>query len=88
MRASSIGDAETVLREGVQDSTGVIEEFEGLVAGVDNGRGDLQVPQSIDFGAGGRCLDSQARGGRDGDYRGDEGDEESREGRGEHREGN
>jgi len=43
-RASGISDAETVLGEGVQDSTGLVEKFEGLVTGVGNSRGDLQVP--------------------------------------------
>jgi len=48
-RASGISDDEGVLGEGVQDSTGVIEEFEGLVTGVDDGRCDLQVLQSINI---------------------------------------
>jgi len=51
-RAGGIGDDEGVLGEGVQDSTGVVEEFEGLVTGVNNGRCDLQVLQSIDIDAG------------------------------------
>jgi len=55
--ASGIGDAEGVLGEGVQDPTRVFEELEGLVTGVGDGRGDLQVPQSIDLAAGGRGLD-------------------------------
>jgi len=83
--ANSTGDAEGVLREGVQDSTGVFEELEGLVTGVGDGRGDLQVPQSIDLGVGGRGLDCQARAGGDNDRRGDESDEGCTEGRGEHR---
>ena len=74
-RASGIGDAERVLGEGVQDTTGVIEELEGLVAGVDDGRGDPQVLQSVYIGVGGRGPDGQAGGGRDGDRRGDEGNE-------------
>jgi len=52
-RASEVGDNKGVLGKGVQDSTGVIEEFEGLVASVDDGRCDLQVPQSIDIDVGG-----------------------------------
>ena len=83
-RASGISDAEGVLGEGVQNSTGIVEEFEGLVTGVDDGRGNLQVLQSIDFDTGGRSLDRQTRGGGDGDCRGDESDEGSAEGRGEH----
>jgi len=52
-RASGISDDEGVLGEGAQDSKGVIEEFEGLVTGVDNGRCDLQVLQAIDIDVGG-----------------------------------
>jgi len=48
-RASGAGDNEGVLGKGVQDSTGVVEEFEGLVASVDDGRCDLQV--HIDAGS-------------------------------------
>jgi len=48
--ASGIGDTEGVLGEGVQDSTGIVEEFEGLVAGVGDDRGDLQVLQPVDLG--------------------------------------
>jgi len=84
-RATGIGDAEGVLWEGAQDPTGVLEELEGLVTGVGDGRGDLQVPQSIDLVAWGRGLDGQAGGGRHDDRRGDEGNEGSTEGRGEHR---
>lgn len=83
-RASGVGDAEAVLGEGVQDSAGVIEEFKGLVTAVGDGRGDLQVLQSIDLKVGGRGLDGQAGGSRDDDRGGDEGDERSAEGRGEH----
>lgn len=43
-RTGSTGDAERVLVEGVQDSTWIVEEFEGLVTGVSNGCGDFQVP--------------------------------------------
>jgi len=52
-RASGIGDDQGVLGEGAQDSTEVIEKFEGLVAGVDDGRYDIQVLQSVDIDAGG-----------------------------------
>jgi len=51
-RASEVGDNEGVLGKGVQDSTGVVEEFEGLVASVHDGRCDLQVLHSIDIDAG------------------------------------
>jgi len=51
-RASGISDDEGVLGEGVQDSTGVIEECEGLVTGVGNGCCDLQVLRSIDIDTG------------------------------------
>jgi len=50
---SGISDNEGVLGEGVQDTTGIVEEFEGLVAGVGDSRGDLQVLQPIDVGIGG-----------------------------------
>ena len=86
-RANGIGNAEGVLGEGVQGTTGVIEEFEGLVTGVDDGRGDPQVLQSVHIGVGGRGPDGQAGGSRDGDRRGDEGDEGRAKGRGEHCEG-
>jgi len=52
-RASEVGDNEGVPGKGVQDSLGVVEEFEGLVASVDDGRCDLQVLQSIDIDVGG-----------------------------------
>ena len=83
-RTSGIGDAEGILGEGVQDPTGIVEEFQGLVTGVGDGRGDLQVLQPVDIGAEGRGPDGQAGGGRDSDRRGDEGDEGRAEGRGEH----
>ena len=38
---------------------GIVEEFEGLVTGVDDGRDDPQVLQSIDIGLEGRDLDGQ-----------------------------
>lgn len=90
VKASGIGNGEGVLREGAQDSSGVVEEFDGLTAGVDDGCGDPQVLQPVDIDVGGRGLDGQAGDGRDGrgsrdcDRRGDEGDEESTKGRGEH----
>ena len=84
VRTSGISDVEGVPREGVQNTTRIIEEFEGLVAGVDDGRGDFQVLQSIDIDVGGRDLNGQTGVGRDGDHRGDDGDEGSTKGRGEH----
>jgi len=51
--ASGVGDDEGVFGKGVQDSTGVVEEFEGLVASIDDGRCDLQVLQSVDIDVGG-----------------------------------
>jgi len=51
--ASGIGDDERVLGEGVQDTAGIVEKFEGLVTSVGDSRGDLQVPQPIDVGIGG-----------------------------------
>ena len=74
-RADGVGDAEGVLGEGVQDTTRIVEEFEGLVTGVDDGRDDPQVLQSVDIGAEGRGPDGQTGGSRDGDRRGYEGDE-------------
>jgi len=80
-----MGDGERVLRKGVQDPTRIVEEFEGLVTGVDDCRGDLQVLQSVDIGVGSRDLQGQAGGGRDGDCRSDKGDEGNTKGREEHR---
>ena len=51
-RASRIRDDESILREGAQDTTGIVEEFEGLVAGVGDSRGDLQVFQPINVDVG------------------------------------
>ena len=48
-RAGGIGDIEAILGEGVQNSAGIFEEFEGLVTGVGNYRGDLQVLQSVNI---------------------------------------
>ena len=78
-RASRVGDCEGVLGEGAQDSTGIVEEPEGLVTGVGDDRGDLQVLQSIDVGVGGRGLERQARDSGDEDREGSEGDERRRE---------
>ena len=83
-RTRGIGNGEGVLGEGVQDSTGIVEEFEGLVTGVGDGRGDLQVLQPIDIGVWGRGLEGQAGGSGDDDRRGDESDERSTKGGGEH----
>ena len=52
-RSSGICDAEGVLGEGVQSTTRVVEEFEGLVTGVGDGRCDPQVLQPVDIGVGG-----------------------------------
>ena len=84
-RVRGVGDGEGILGEGIQDSAGIVEKFEGLVTGISDGRGDLQVLQSIDVDAGGRGLEGQAWRSRDGDRRGDEGDEGSTNGSGEHR---
>ena len=78
-RSSGVYDAEAVFGEGAQDSTRIIKEFEGLIAGVDNGRGDLQVLQSVDLDLGGRGLDSQTGSSIDGNCRSDEGDESGTE---------
>jgi len=43
LRASGVGDGEGILGEGMQGSAGIVEQFEGLPAGVDDGHGDLQV---------------------------------------------
>ena len=83
-RTDIIGDHEGVLGEGVQDSTRIVKEFEGLVAGVDDGRGDLQVVQSIDLEVFGRGVDGQAGYSRDGDSGSNESNESSTEG-GRHR---
>ena len=83
-RASAIGDCEGVLGEGVQDSTRIVEEFEGLVTGVQDGHCDLQILQSVDLCVGGRGLDGQAGSSISGDCRSDEDNESGTEGR-EHR---
>ena len=79
-RSSGIGDNEAVFGEGAQDSTGIVEEFEGLVAGVNNGRGDFQVFQTIDFDVRDRGLDGQAGSSTGDDGRSDEGNDSSTEG--------
>ena len=56
-RATGIGDTESIFGEGIQGTTGIVEEFESLVTSVGDGRGDLQVLQTIDLGVGDRCLD-------------------------------
>ena len=83
-RTRYVGDGEGILGEGVQGPTGIVEKLEDLVTGVGDGRGDLQVLQSIDVDVGGRGPESQARGGRDDDRRNDKGEEGSTEGRREH----
>ena len=70
--AIGICNDEGVLGEGTQDSAGIVDEFEDLVAGVDDGHGNLQVPQSVDLDIGGRGLDSQAGSSTGGDSRNDE----------------
>ena len=84
-RASGVGDDKGVLREGAQDSTRIVEEFEGTVTGVGDGRCNLQVLQSIDVDVGGRGLEGQARDSGDRGHGGDEGDKGSAEGVREHR---
>ena len=81
VRASGIGDTEGVPREGAQDAMGIVEKFEGLIAGVGDGRGDLQVFYTINIGVGDRCFNGEAGGRRNDDGRGDEGDEGSTDGR-------
>ena len=73
--AGGAGDAECVLGEGVQDSTGVSKEFEGLITDVGNGGGDFQVRHSVNLEVGGRALEGQAGSGSSGCRGGDEGDE-------------
>ena len=83
-RANDIGDAEAVLGEGVQGTTWIVKEFEGLVTGVGDGRGNLQVLQTIDLGVWDRCPDGQTGDSGNGDGRGNDGEEGNMEGRGEH----
>jgi len=82
--AGGVGDGEGVLGEGVQDTSGIVEELEGLVTGVGDGGGDLQVLQSVDIDIGGCGLEGQTGGCRDGDRRGNEGQEGSTKGGREH----
>ena len=90
VRAGGISDSERVLRERVQHSTGIVEEFEGPVTGVNDSRSDLEVIQFIDINVGGRRPDGQTGNGGDGRRSGDDrdiGDEDgegSTKGRGEH----
>lgn len=72
--ASGIGDVEAVLGEVVQDPTRVVEEFDGLITGIDDGRGDLQVRQSVDIDVGYQGRDRQAGGSGDSGRRDNEGD--------------
>ena len=85
MGATGIGDGEGTLGEEVQDSTGIVEEFEGLTTGVDDGGSDLELLQFIDTDVRGRRLDGQTvgDGGNSGDCSriGEEGSEGSMEGR-------
>ena len=78
-RPNGVGNTKGVLREGVQDSPGIVEESECFITGVENCRGDLQILQPIDIDVGGRGLDGQAGVSKDGDRRGNE-DEGSTEG--------
>ena len=82
MRPSGVGDVETILRKGVQDSAGVVKQFEGLVAGVGDGRGDLQVFQSVDLDFEGRGFDRQGGSSRDGGSKDDSCNEGGTERRG------
>ena len=83
-RASGIGNVETVLGEGVQDSTRIVEELESPVTGVGDGYCDLQVLQSTDVDIGCRGLESQAGGSKNRGCSRYEGDEGSTYGRREH----
>ena len=84
-RASGAGDDEGVLGEGAQDSTRIVEELEGTVTGVGDGRCNLQVVQSVDFDVGSRGPEGQARDSGCRDRGGDEGYEGSTYGAREHR---
>ena len=59
----------------------IFEEFEGLVAGVEDGHNDLQVPQSVDLDVGDRGHNAQSGSSIGGDGRSDESDESGTEGR-------
>ena len=77
------GDGEGVGRERVQDATGIVDELEGLVTSVGDGRGDLQVLDAINrLGTG--DLEGEAGGRRDSDRGSRKGDEGGTEGGGEH----
>ena len=81
-RTSDIGDGKAVFGEGAQDSARIVKEFEGLVVGVKDGHGNLQVLQSIDLYVWDRGLDAQARCSADSDDRNHEGGENGAEGGG------
>lgn len=87
-KARGIGDGDGAPVGGIQDSTGVVEGFEGPATGVDNGSDDLQILQSIDVGSrdpNGQVEDSGDRGhGRDDGDIGDEGEKGNTKGRGQH----
>ena len=59
MQANGI-DVEAVLGQDVQNTPGSVEEFEGLVIGVGNCCGDLQVLRFINRDVGDWCPDGQA----------------------------
>ena len=82
VRASGICDDEAMFGEGAQDSTGIIEKFEGLIASVEDGHRDLQVLQSVDLDVGDRGHDDQAGSGICDDGRSDENDDSGAKGRG------
>ena len=82
VRAGGICDDEAMFGEGAQDSTGIIEKFEGLIASVEDGHRDLQVLQSIDLDVGDRGHDGQAGSGICDDGRSDENDDSDMGGRG------
>ena len=82
MSPIGIGNDEGVLGERAQDSTRIVEKFEDLVASVDDGHGNLQVPQSVDLDIGGRGLDSQAGSSAGDDGRSEEDGEDGAVGRG------
>lgn len=78
-RAGGMGDTKGVLGEGIQDATGIVEEFERFITAVGNSRDDLQVLQSVDLDVWGRGLDGQSWGSRDGDRGSNEDGERSTE---------
>lgn len=58
-RASGTSYSEGVRRVGAQDTTGIVEDFEGVVTGVGESRGDLDVSYPVDIDVGSRGLDNQ-----------------------------